>query len=97
MTEIDRVQEETRLIREENRRLRVELLRAQEDRDQARERLAYALRQVAELGRRVPTTQVQAAAPGAVAARARRTRSSGSLRRCGPPDGGARPRSTNLS
>ena len=85
MTDLERLQTEFR-------HLPAELLRAQEDRDQTRERLAYALRQVAELGRRVPTTQVQAAAPGAVAARARRTRSSGSLRRCGPPDGGARPR-----
>ena len=48
----------------EIRRLRAEVLRAQEDRDQARERLAYALRQVAELGRRIRTTVQQAAAPG---------------------------------
>ena len=51
-------------LQDENRRLSAELLRAREDLEHTQERLAYALGQVAELRKRIPGTDTQAAAPG---------------------------------
>jgi chromosome segregation ATPase len=47
----------------ETRRLRAELLRAREDLEQEREKVAYLTGEIAELRRRVPTIRRQAAAP----------------------------------
>ena len=52
-------------VRDENRRLRAELLRAREDLAHERERLGYALHQVAALRARIPGRVKQAAVPGA--------------------------------
>lgn len=49
---------------DEVRRLRAELLRAQEDLELTRERLRYAAGEIAALRKRIPTTVTQAAAPG---------------------------------
>ncbi|HEV8143146.1 MAG TPA: hypothetical protein VGQ77_09815 [Methylomirabilota bacterium] len=48
----------------DTRRLRAELLRAREDLEQEREKVAYLTGEIAELRKRVPTTQRRAAAPG---------------------------------
>jgi NADH dehydrogenase FAD-containing subunit len=52
-----------------NRRLRDENLRLREDLQHARERLRYALGDVAALRKRIPSTATQAAAPGSGATR----------------------------
>ena len=43
---------------------RAELLRAREDLEQEREKVAYLTGEIAELRKRIPTTRRQAAAPG---------------------------------
>jgi hypothetical protein len=55
--------------RDETRRLRDDLLRAREDLEQEREKVAYLTGEIAELRKRVPTTQPRAAAPIVGAAR----------------------------
>ena len=56
VTELERLQDEIR-------HLRAELLRAREDLKHERARLAYVLSEIAELRKKVPTTQPQAAVP----------------------------------
>ena len=51
-------------VQAENRRLRSELLRAQEDLESCRDRLRYATGEIATLRKRIPSTVTQAAAPG---------------------------------
>ena len=58
----------------ENRQLRSELLRAREAVELPRERLAYALHQVAELRKRIPGTVTQAVRREAQPSSASRTR-----------------------
>jgi hypothetical protein len=48
----------------ENRRLRAELLRARENLEQERAKVAYLTGEITGLRKRIPTTQRQAAAPG---------------------------------
>jgi hypothetical protein len=50
--------------RDETRRLRSELLRAREDLEQERAKVAYLMREIAGLRKRIPDTVSQAAAPG---------------------------------
>jgi len=50
-------------LQAENRRLRAESVKAREDLALCQERLAYVLVELTELRKKIPTTQIQAAAP----------------------------------
>jgi hypothetical protein len=58
VTEVER-------LKEENRRLRAEMLRAHEDLEQERGKVAYLTGEIAELRKGLPRTQPRAAAPAA--------------------------------
>jgi hypothetical protein len=58
VTEVER-------LKEENRRLRAEMLRAHEDLEQERGKVAYLTGEIAELRKGLPRTQPRAVAPAA--------------------------------